>query len=444
MNIGILGGGGIRAPIIIKMLSEFSFEERLEEVRILDIDTKKTDAIIKLAKAILNKGNKKLNIVRCNTTAEFSYNLDAAVFTIREGFEEGRAFDERLCLKYNIIGQETTGAAGFSFAARSIPALIGYAQEIRKQSPGCILINFTNPAGIVVRALNIAGFDDVIGICDSSDAARIHAAEFLNKKRFDLNSEIIGLNHLSWTTKLFLDSKDILQDIIIDDRFYEIAHGPFERETFVKDHLFKNEYLYYYYCTGEALDGMLQEKETRGEYLLRKNRELIGRLYAEENPEKLIDIYEDYLNDRFRTYMSYAYHNIKRRVVENESEGYAEIALRIIASVKERKDLNIPMILPNRGAIPFLQDEYVVEKFCNIKAGKIESKRAETDLPSYAKDIITKVAEYENLAAQSVVNRSFAQAEKALSVHPLIGKDVAGKILKDFSERHRKYFADYK
>ncbi|MCX7957942.1 MAG: hypothetical protein N3B13_02755, partial [Deltaproteobacteria bacterium] len=245
MNIGILGGGGIRSPIIIKMLGEFSFEKGLSEVRIYDIDKKKTDAILKLASAITEKSDKKINIIRCNSVSEFAEKLDAAVFTIREGFEEGRAIDERLCLKYDIIGQETTGAAGFSFAARSIPALINYAQEIKKRSPDCILINFTNPAGIVVRALNIAGFYDVIGICDSSDAARIHSAELFGKSRFDFISEIIGLNHLSWTTKLLLNSEDILKDILFQEKFYEIAHGPFDRETFVRDNIFKNEYLYY-------------------------------------------------------------------------------------------------------------------------------------------------------------------------------------------------------
>lgn len=443
MNIGILGGGGIRSPIIIKMLADFQFGQKVDEVRIFDIDDNKTDAILKLASAILKRSNRHLNLIRCRSMPEFAEGLDAVIYTIREGFEEGRAIDERICIENGIIGQETTGAAGFAFAARSIPALIYYSQEIKRRSPSCLLINFTNPAGIVVRALNIAGFEDVIGICDSSDAARIHAAELLNKGRYDFEIEIAGLNHLSWTIRLYLDSKDILHNLLYDERFYEIAHGPFSRDIFIKDGLYKNEYLYYYYCTEDALKGMKEERETRGEYLLRKNRELIRRLSEEKDEERIIEIYEDYLNDRLKTYMSYAYHNMKRRVVENESEGYAEIALRIIAAIREKRMLNIPLILPNRGTLPFLPPEYVVEKFCSIIDGRIESKEIRLALPEYVKRLIQRVAEYENLAALSIVNKSFELARKALSLHPLVGEEVAPKILKEFATRHRKYFEEF-
>lgn len=444
MNIGILGGGGIRAPIIIKMLSQFDFGEKIEFVKIYDISTQKTEAILKLARAILNKNDKILNIIRCNSIEEFAEGLDAVVFTIREGFEEGRAIDERICLRHNVIGQETTGAAGFSFAARSIPSLIMYSTEITKRNPSCILINFTNPAGIVVRALNIVGFTNVIGICDSSDAARIHAAELMKRSRFDFDAEIIGLNHLSWTTRLMLGSNDILKELLSSEEFYNLAHGPFTKEIFLKDGLFKNEYLYYYYCTEDALKGMLEEKETRGEYLLRKNKELVNKLLEENDPNRLIKIYEDYLNDRFMTYMSYAYHGIKRRLVENESEGYAEIALKIIKALRERMELNIPMVLANNGTIPFLPDEYVVEKFCYIRNRKIEANKVNTTLPKYAKEIIERVAEYENLAAKSIIERSFSLAIKALSIHPLIGEKVAESLLGEFSKHHCKYFNDFK
>jgi 6-phospho-beta-glucosidase len=444
MIIGILGGGGVRSPIILRMISEYKFKEPVDEVRIYDIDQKKTNAILKLARAILNRQNRRLNMLQCNSIEEFARGLDAVIFTIREGFEEARAIDERICLNHHIIGQETTGAAGFAFAARSVPALIKYAMEIKRQSPNCILINFTNPAGIVVRALNIAGIVDVIGICDSSDAARIHAAELMGCSRFDFDIEIAGLNHLSWTTRLIHKGRDILQDILYRDDFYEIAHGPFEREIFTKNGLFKNEYLYYYYCTEKALTGMLEERETRGEYLKRKNADLIESLIREESEEKLIQIYESYLNDRFQTYMSYAYKDIKRRVAENESEGYAEIALRIISAIKDRQDLNIPMVLPNRGVVPFLSDEIVVEKFCTIKGGNITSDPIKTPLPDYEENLIRNIALYENLAAYAIVNRSYAQSIEALSVHPLIGKGIAEKVLKDFVRAHREYFEGYR
>lgn len=443
MNIGIVGGGGVRSPIIIKMLAECDLGRSLDEVRILDVDNSKTDAILRLSSAILNRLNKRLNVVRYNSISEFSHKLDLAIFTIREGFEEGRAIDERICLRHNIIGQETTGAAGFAFASRTAPVLIKYASEIKRHSPACILINFTNPAGIVVRALNLAGITDAIGICDSSDAARIHASQLLKMNRLDLDATIVGLNHLSWTTQIFLKGENILPSLMNDERFYELAHGPFTKELFGRDMLFKNEYLYYYYCTESALKGMLEEKETRGEYLLRRNRELIKELREEGDESKLIEIYDVYLNDRCNTYMSYAYRNGRRRFTLNESEGYAEIALNIASAMLGKKEVNIPMILPNNGTLPFLPDDIVVEKFCHIRNGQIESKSIWTELPALERGIIEKVSKYEDLTAKSILDRSFSEAIEAMKIHPLIGEGVAESVLKEFVEAHKECFKDY-
>lgn len=444
MNIGIVGGGGVRSPIIIKMLAEYDPGRSLNEVRILDVDDSKTNAILRLSSAILNRLNKRLNVVRYNSISEFSQKLDLAIFTIREGFEEGRAIDERICLRHNIIGQETTGAAGFAFASRTVPVLIKYAREIKRHSPACILINFTNPAGIVVRALNLAGITDVIGICDSSDAARIHASQLLKMNRWDLDATIAGLNHLSWTTQLLLKGENILPSLMNDERFYELAHGPFTKELFGMNMLFKNEYLYYYYCTASALKGMLEERETRGEYLLRRNRELVRDLRQEGDESKLIEIYDAYLNDRCTTYMSYAYGKGRRRLTLNESEGYAEIALNVASAMLGKKEVNIPLVLPNNGTLPFLPDSMVVEKFCYIRNGRIESKGVWTELPAFERSIIERVSRYEDLTARSILDRSFSEAIEAMKVHPLIGEGVAADLLKEFVEAHREYFKDYR
>ena len=94
------------------------------------------------------------------------------VTTIRVGFEQGRALDERIALRHGVLGQETTGPGGFAMALRSIPAILGYAELLQELSPGAWMFNFTNPAGLVTQALREAGFERTVGICDGANAGQ--------------------------------------------------------------------------------------------------------------------------------------------------------------------------------------------------------------------------------------------------------------------------------
>ncbi|MBM4387994.1 MAG: hypothetical protein FJ088_09680, partial [Deltaproteobacteria bacterium] len=251
MKICVIGGGGVRAPVLL-----FSFAKRrslagtgIEEVSIYDVDAEKSVLMLRVASLLLEKEGLSLNFKPYNDVGEALDGADAVIFTIRQGFEKGRAIDERICLDNGVIGQETTGAAGFAFACRSIPAVLRYAEIAVRLNPRVKIINFTNPSGMISQALVEAGFKRSYGICDSADVIRRHACAY---KCFDEDSvgmKVSGLNHLSWTYSLKHGNEELIEELSNDDGFLDLA-GLYSIKDFVKRRskpAIPNEYLYYYY-----------------------------------------------------------------------------------------------------------------------------------------------------------------------------------------------------
>ena len=201
------------------------------------------------------------------------------------GGTAGRTADERVALDLGLLGQETTGAGGISYALRSIPPMLALAADMRSRCPGAWLLNFTNPAGMVTEALVPVLGQRVIGICDSAGglvhrAARAAGAA-LPEGRLD-GVGYYGLNHLGWLYRLQSGGRDALPELLADPA----ALAEFEEGRLFPSALLAglgclpNEYLFYYYETERALAGMRGAGLTRGESIARQQAELYPRLAA--------------------------------------------------------------------------------------------------------------------------------------------------------------------
>src|SRR5690606_4797902 len=112
------------------------------------------------------------------------------------GQKQGRATNERIALQHGVLRQETTGAAGFATAMRSMPALLEYARLVEEVgAPNAWIYNFTNPAGLVAQAMHYAGIQRVVGICDSANGAQHAVSRYLEVPLKRVFHEVYGLNH---------------------------------------------------------------------------------------------------------------------------------------------------------------------------------------------------------------------------------------------------------
>jgi alpha-galactosidase/6-phospho-beta-glucosidase family protein len=163
MKLTILGGGGVRVPLLVNGLVKSDLP--IDEIALFDIDRTRVAAIAALAERFAG-------VARVTVEHSLDAAVDGASFivtSIRVGGIERRAYDEQIALSHGLVGQETVGPAGFAMAMRTIPPLLTYARTIERRAPNAWIINFTNPVGIVTQAiipLNVLNRGSIDGLED--------------------------------------------------------------------------------------------------------------------------------------------------------------------------------------------------------------------------------------------------------------------------------------
>ena len=207
MKLTIIGGGGVRAPLLVSSILNRSRQIHLDEICLMDINRAKLELIGSLCAQIAKDTHLGVNLT--TTTDTHSALQDAAyvITTVRVGEDAGRIVDEKIAMHHGVLGQETTGAGGFAMALRSIPVIMEYARMLEDLSPGAWIINFTNPAGLVTQALRDAGFERVIGICDSANNAQkavakwhnLSVADFARRSLWSKSFILVSSGDTCWT-----------------------------------------------------------------------------------------------------------------------------------------------------------------------------------------------------------------------------------------------------
>lgn len=461
MKLTIVGGGGVRAPLFVGSALRRVEKSGLTEICLHDIDAGKLEIFGALSSELARRVQSP---VRISTTTEAERALEGAgyvVTTVRPGAEEGRIRDERIALGHGVLGQETTGPGGFAMALRSIPAILDYAALLKKVSPDAWLFNFTNPAGLVAQALRDAGFDRAVGICDGANGAQEAVSARLGVPMNEVQAEVFGLNHLSFTRAAFVDGEEVLQGLLDDDGFLAgTSQRIFSPEIVRRHRLWINEYLYYYYYAEKALAALQGDERTRGEEVRDLNRTLVaqlGSIDVDVDPEKALSAYFAYEHRRNATYMHYAradapsMEEADRNAgagssgngAEHQGEGYAGVALNLIDALQSGIACHSGLNVPNGAAIDGLRAEDVVEVSCVIDRDGIRPKRI-GPMPEAQAQLVQTVKHYERLAVRAIRERRRDLAVEALVAHPLVlSYSRAEPLVDEYLRAHADYVGEW-
>jgi 6-phospho-beta-glucosidase len=432
MKLAVIGGGGVRTPLLIPALARRQRSLNLTEVHLMDTDARKLGVVAPLCRYRLELAGGTFRLRWTTNPDEALRDADAVITTIRVGGERARAVDERIALQRGALGQETTGPGGFAMALRSIPAVANYAQRMRALCPHAWLINLTNPAGLVVQALS-EDYPDlkIVGICDTPTSLWRDVAAAYGRRSSDVAVRVYGLNHLSWMPEAIIDGSNVVPRLIADEprlrRIHELA--LFEPALLRLIGMLPNEYLYYYYYRDRALTNLRMAGETRGEQVMRLSGELVRDLEAVDpgrRPEMALDRYRRYLNSRHGTYMAVesgrvsegSQDGLEVTGANDEGEGYAGVALDILAGARSG-GATVVANVPNQGAISGMHDDDVVEVTCRSDASGLHPLR-QGDPDDGALLLMRQVKRYERLTVEAVRKRSRDIAVEALLAHPLV------------------------
>ena len=440
MKIAVIGGGGVRSVFLAKSIAARSEELKINELVFMDNDEKKLRIYGTMAKKTSNLICPSLDFKITTNAVEAVENADYVITTIRVGGDDMRVKDERAALNMGVLGQETTGAAGLSFAMRSISALADYCELIKKHAKkGCKVFNFTNPAGVVSQTLRDMGYDFTYGICDAPSGMLRSFEKLYGAEEGSAKGEIYGLNHLSYFTSIKINGKEMIDEIIDNDEAYEKTDlRYFEKDLLKSRKSVLNEYLYYFYYREKALANILNADKTRGEQIAEINRHMTAELEKidiENDFETALGIFEHWYGERENNYMA-SETGIKRKepwkfdIFGKDDGGYAGVALKFIEIAISGKTDSMILCVPNNGAIEGLLDSDVVEITCDIdKNGAVPHRFGKVDEQNL--ELIRRVKNYERLASEAIRTKSREKAIEALTLHPLVNSYSIAKELTD-------------
>jgi 6-phospho-beta-glucosidase len=440
MKLTLLGAG-VRAPFVLRGLAAAQDELGLDEVVFHDTDPERLELMAALGGHMSAAWGARFT-VRGDPDPGAAIAGARFVFSaIRPGQEAARAVDEEVPLKHGVLGQETTGPGGFAMALRTIPAMLGYARLIEAGAPDALLVNFTNPVGIVMQALHDHTSVRAVGICDGPISMQRSVAAFLGLPGERVHADYFGLNHCGWIHRVLVDGRDRLPELL--DRFEELQAAdeqwrPFDPALVRSIGMLPMEYLYFYYYRDQALAHIRGSGSSRGRQLQALNDGLWPVLRACVDAGDLpgaVTAWERAMSERDATYFA----RERGEAVPDESdepgdvfegEGYEGVATAVMTAAVRRRKVPLILNVPNRGAIAGLRDDDVVEVTC-VADEHGAHPIAQGRMPEAALALVRQVKLYERLTVTAAVEGSYDAALDALLVHPLVASFPAAKAIVD-------------
>lgn len=415
MKLCVIGGGSTYTPELLSGLVQKRQEIPVDEVVLLDVDFERLKDVGEFAKRMMAHLAPTIKISYTLDRVEALKGADFVITQIRVGHQIARHDDTAFCVKHGIIGQETTGAAGFAKAMRTIPVLIDYAKSMQELCPDAWLINFTNPSGIVTEALIRFGFEKTIGLCNGPIGMQMNVASQLGVSSGDVNLDYVGLNHLGWVRKITVKGIDRTKEVLEKNSPYTATNIPavdYEPTFYHALSTLPNGYLKYYYLEEEMLDEIKSQKKTRAQVVMEVEEELLNYyrdIGSFEKPEAL--------SKRGGAY-------------------YSHVALSLISAIyNDKNEVHIVNTL-NNGALSDLSNDAAIEVNCVVNGtGAHPIAKGHVDL-AY-RGLMQHVKAYEQLTVEAAINKSYDRALLALVNHPLVNSSKKAKVLLDFFiDRH--------
>ena len=426
MKIALLGGGGVRTPLLIHGLTQAREQIGVSELALYDVDRSRVELMAALGHEITR------GTIAVTVAASLEQAIDGATFvlsSLRVGGIAARAQDERIAIAHGLVGQETTGPGGLAMALRTVPVALEQARLIERYAPDAYLINFTNPAGLITQALRDHTKVRAIGICDTPSELFHHIAEALGEFRNDLEFTYAGLNHLGWVSRILLRGQDVMPRLLADEQLLLRLYPArlFEPAMIRTLGLIPSEYLFFLYARGIAFRNQQVSGASRGAELQQMNNGLFERLRA-GTPTEAVLLYKEYLNQRNASYMRLEAHGESanqqdRRTVDpfDAATGYHRIAIDTMAALCGDSPASIVLNVRNHGAISDLATHDVVEVPCLVDRNGPRPLATGT-LPAAVRGVVLAVKEYERLAIRAAIEGSLSLAKLALLVYPIVGE----------------------
>ncbi len=432
VKVVTIGGGSSYTPELVEGFIKRYDEFPIQELWLVDIEEgkHKLEIVGNLAKRMFKKAGLPTEVHLTLDRRLAMKEADFVTTQFRVGLLDARAKDERIPLKYGVLGQETNGPGGLFKGLRTIPVILDIVKDMQELCPNAWLVNFTNPAGMVTEAvLRYSNFRKVVGLCNVPIGMEMGMAKLLKVDHSRVRIDFAGLNHMVYGLDVYLDGVSVRNKVI------EFLTTP-ENSSFVKNiqgigwepefiralGLLPCPYHQYYYKSSHMVQKEIENAKTAG-----TRAEVVQKLEKE-----LFDLYKD--------------PNLAIKPPQLEKRGgayYSDAAVRLITSIYNDKCDIQPVNTMNNGAIASIPNDSAVEVSCIItKEGP--KPLVMGDLPVAVRGLVQQIKSFERVAAEAAVTGDYNLAILALTINPLVASDTLAKqIVDEMLEAHKNYLPNF-
>ncbi|TXS55199.1 6-phospho-beta-glucosidase [Streptomyces sp. t39] len=419
MKLAVVGGGSTYTPELIDGFARMRDTLPITELVLIDPAADRLELVGGLARRIFAKQGHAGTIVTTSDLDAGVEGADAVLLQLRVGGQAARQQDETWPLECGCVGQETTGAGGLAKALRTVPVVLDIAERVRRSNPDAWIIDFTNPVGIVTRALLGAGHK-AVGLCNVAIGLQRKFAKLLDVTPGQVHLDHVGLNHLTWETGVRIggpDGEDVLPKLLAEHGEAVAADLRLPRHLLERLGVVPSYYLRYFYAHDEVVEES-RTKPSRAAEVAAMERQLLemyGDPALDEKPELL---------------------------AKRGGAFYSEAAVDLAASLLGGEGGRVQVVNTlNRGTLPFLPDDAVVEVQARVGAdGAVPLPVPRLD-PLYA-GLIAQVTAYEDLALEAALRGGRDRVFRALLAHPLVGQyGYADRLTDSLIAHNREHLA---
>ncbi|GAA4021333.1 6-phospho-beta-glucosidase [Streptomyces plumbiresistens] len=415
MKLTVVGGGSTYTPELVDGFARLRDTLPVEELVLVDPAADRLDLVGGLARRIFARQDHPGRIVTTSVLEEGIEGADAVLLQLRVGGQAAREQDETWPLDCGCVGQETTGAGGLAKALRTVPVVLDIAERVRRANPDAWIIDFTNPVGIVTRALLQAGHK-AVGLCNVAIGFQRKFAGMLGVTPGEVHLDHVGLNHLTWETAVRLggpEGEDVLPRLLsgYGDTIAADLHLP--RPLLDRLGVVPSYYLRYYYAHDEVVRE-LKTKPSRAAEVAAMERRLL-EMYA----DPALDEKPELLAKRGGAYYSEAAVDLAAGLLGGGGSPYQVVNTH------------------NRGTLPFLPPDAVIEVQAAVGQKGATPLSVPAVDPLYA-GLMAQVTAYEELALDAALRGGRDRVFRTLLAHPLIGQYEYADTLTDQLIAHNR------
>ncbi|VBB05436.1 Hypothetical protein LUCI_0645 [Lucifera butyrica] len=437
-SVVIAGGGSTFTPGIVLMLLNHRQRLPLRQIKFYDNDAERQETIAKACEILLREKAPEIAFSYTTDPEKAFTDVDFVMAHIRVGKYAMREKDEKIPLRYNVLGQETCGPGGIAYGMRSIGAILEMIDFMEKYSPNAWMLNYSNPAAIVAEATRrLRPNSKIINICDMPVGIEERMAEILGlKSRQEMIVKYYGLNHFGWWSDI-RDRKghDLMPKLKEHVAKYGYvvnpeAHRETEQswnDTFakVKDvyavdpDTLPNTYLKYYLFP---------------DYVVRHS----DPTYTRAN---------EVMEHREKNVFAIAREIIEKGTAEHcrfETDAHATYIVDLAEAIAFNTKARMLLIVENGGAIENFDPTAMVEIPCIIGSSGYE-KTCIGQIPQFQKGLMEQQAAVEKLVVEAWIHGSYQKLWQALTLSKTVpSASVARQILDDLIDANRGYWPELK